>query len=149
MTLPTLAAAMDSHPGIKLVTSRVKKYAKTFASQIAKKPDKCGSDCGALMQDLLLEVIKIIGSVFEFNFADLVISFFEVKAATSVDFDKMVAHLNTVPALIPHRKQLKASLQFFGSHKNASNFLVHRTDTRLFQRMGMVTASNVEVYRLM
>ncbi len=128
--LPTLAAVMDSHPSVKIVVNKVKKQVKSLAAEWFQKASKRNLDQHACTRELLSHVVTIVGSVFEFPYADLVIALFEIRATTGEDFDKMLTSLCAVPSLTMFRKQLRTVLQCFGSHKNASLFLAHRTVSR-------------------
>ena len=75
-SVPTLAAVMDSHPSVKIVINKVKKQVKSLAADWSQKANKRSFDRldqHALTRDLLSHVVTIVGSVFEFPYADLVI----------------------------------------------------------------------------
>lgn len=119
---PTLAQVADSHPGVKLVTNKLK---KSVRSKLA------GLTQDFALQDFVLEAVMAVHSVFDSSFMDAALSMLNTVDAINGDEDDAHATLSDtllgVPALASHRKLVKAIVQAFGNRSNNAQFFVmHR-----------------------
>lgn len=118
---PTLAQVADSHPGMKLVTNKLKKSVRSKLAGLTEDFE---------LQDFMLEVVMAVHSVFDSSFMDAALSMLNTVDAIrgqDDDHDTLSDTLLGVPALASHRKLVKAIVQAFGnSGGNAQYFAMHR-----------------------
>eukprot|EP00913_Durusdinium_trenchii_P004623 g4292.t1 len=81
--VPTLATAMDTHPGIMLVANKVKKQVRSKVLDITANDVEKGN----LLMEFILEILKAVNATFEPAFLDVAISLCAVSQAVDTASD--------------------------------------------------------------
>ena len=118
---PTLASVLDTHPGVKVVTNKVKKCIRSKISSLQSSKNDL------VLIDFLKEVLQVVNSVFDVSFVDCVICLMTTSLALGGDESNLSAALLGVPSLSSHRKMIKSITHALGNHASrAKTFVVHR-----------------------